>query len=42
MQRLSVADIESFVRVMPVRLTPADADAVAVYVHDQTRRAAHG
>jgi mono/diheme cytochrome c family protein len=30
---LSVADIESFIRVMPVRLTRADARAVAAYVH---------
>lgn len=42
MQKLSVADIESFVRVMPVRLTRADADAVAAYVHDQASRAGHG
>lgn len=33
MQALSVADIESFVRVMPVHLTPSDATAVAAYVH---------
>jgi hypothetical protein len=42
MQRLSVADIESFVRVMPVRLTRADAAAVAAYVHDQASRVGHG
>ena len=43
MQVLSVADIESFVRVMPGRrLTPADAAAVAAYVHDQATRFEHG
>jgi mono/diheme cytochrome c family protein len=30
---LSVADIVSFVRVMPVRLTPAEESEVAAYVH---------
>jgi mono/diheme cytochrome c family protein len=33
MAKLSVADIESFVRVMPVRLTPAEIAAVSAYVH---------
>ena len=42
MQVLSVADIESFVRVMPVHLTPNDADAVAAYVHEQTARVGRG
>ncbi|HKT45063.1 MAG TPA: hypothetical protein VJQ85_09690 [Gaiellaceae bacterium] len=42
MEVLSVADIESFVRVMPVHLTPEDADAVAAYVHEQTIRVGHG
>ena len=30
---LSARDIASFVHVMPVRLSPADVDAVAAYVH---------
>jgi mono/diheme cytochrome c family protein len=30
---LSVADIDSFVRVMPVHLSSAQVDAVAAYVH---------
>jgi mono/diheme cytochrome c family protein len=41
-EALTVADIESFVRVMPVRLTSADADAVAAYVHDQATHVGHG
>lgn len=32
MATLSVADIESFVRVMPVRITRAEVAAVAAYV----------
>jgi mono/diheme cytochrome c family protein len=37
---LSIGDIASFIRVMPVRLTTAQVDAVAVYVHaaEQARR----
>jgi mono/diheme cytochrome c family protein len=35
--RFSVADIESFVRIMPVTLSPADVHAVAVYVHARMR-----
>ncbi|HSC49838.1 MAG TPA: cytochrome c [Gaiellaceae bacterium] len=37
---LSVRDLASFARVMPVRppLTPAQADAVARYVHAVARR----
>jgi mono/diheme cytochrome c family protein len=31
--RLSALDVASFVRVMPVRLTPRQVDAVAAYVH---------
>ena len=31
--RLSTRDLLGFVRVMPVRLSSADADAVAAYVH---------
>jgi mono/diheme cytochrome c family protein len=30
--RLTTAELASFVRVMPVRLSPADVDAVAAYV----------
>ena len=30
---LSVPDLESFIRVMPVRLTPGEVGAVAAYVH---------
>jgi mono/diheme cytochrome c family protein len=37
--RLSVRDLESFVRVMPVRLTRADVAAVAAYVHAAEGRA---
>lgn len=41
MSKLSVADIESFVRVMPVRITRAEVAAVAAYVHSaQVRRGA--
>ena len=36
--RLSAADIASFVRVMPVHLTPADVQAVAAYVHAAAMR----
>lgn len=32
-EALSVADIESFVRVMPVHITPAEVAEVAAYVH---------
>src|SRR6266404_8290009 len=35
---LSVAEIVSFVRVMPVRLTPAEESEVAAYVHAAFRR----
>jgi mono/diheme cytochrome c family protein len=35
----SVADIESFVRIMPVKLTSAEVHAVAVYVHERQARA---
>jgi mono/diheme cytochrome c family protein len=35
--RFSVPDIESFVRIMPVHLSPADEHAVAVYVHARMR-----
>lgn len=31
--RLSAADVASFVRVMPVRLSPRQVAAVAAYVH---------
>ena len=41
MQVLSVADVESFVHVMPVRLTPANAAAVAAYVHYEETRLGH-
>jgi mono/diheme cytochrome c family protein len=37
---LSTADIESFVHVMPVHLTPAKAAAVAAYVHREQARLA--
>jgi mono/diheme cytochrome c family protein len=33
MARLSVGDVEGFVRVMPVRLAPPQVAAVAAYVH---------
>ncbi|MGH3010140.1 MAG: c-type cytochrome [Gaiellaceae bacterium] len=36
--KLSTSDIESFVRVMPVRLSPAAVDAVAAYVHAAATR----
>ncbi|MGH2972502.1 MAG: hypothetical protein ACRDLE_10345 [Gaiellaceae bacterium] len=39
---LSVADIESFVHVMPVHLTSANAAAVAAYVHLEAARVGHG
>ncbi|HEY2072445.1 MAG TPA: hypothetical protein VGG88_02595 [Gaiellaceae bacterium] len=42
MEVLSVADIESFVKVMPVHLTPANAAAVAAYVHFEATRLGHG
>jgi len=35
--KLSAADIASFVRVMPVHLSPAEVDAVAAYVHAAAR-----
>jgi len=35
--KLSVADIASFVRVMPVRLSSDQVDAVAAYVHAAAR-----
>jgi mono/diheme cytochrome c family protein len=35
---LSARDIESFVRVMPVHLSVAEADAVAAYVHTEATR----
>lgn len=38
---LSPRDIASFVRVMPVRLSPADVDAVAAYVHAAAAKAGH-
>lgn len=31
--RFTVPDIESFVRIMPVHVSPANVHAVAVYVH---------
>jgi mono/diheme cytochrome c family protein len=31
--RLTVGELRSFVRAMPVRLSPAAVDAVAAYVH---------
>jgi mono/diheme cytochrome c family protein len=37
--RLSVRDLESFVLVMPVRLTRTDVAAVAAYVHAAEGRA---
>jgi mono/diheme cytochrome c family protein len=40
--RLSVADVASFVRVMPVRLSPSQVEAVAAYVHAEARRSARG
>ncbi|MBV8479100.1 MAG: cytochrome c [Actinobacteria bacterium] len=36
--KLSAADIESFVRVMPVHLRPAQEAAVAAYVHEEALR----
>lgn len=36
--RLSPSEIASFVRVMPVRLSRAEVDAVAAYVHAAPRR----
>jgi mono/diheme cytochrome c family protein len=36
--RLSVDDIASFVRVMPVHLSTADVEAVAAYVHEAAKR----
>jgi mono/diheme cytochrome c family protein len=35
---LSAADIASFVRVMPVHLSPTEVDAVATYVHAAAMR----
>lgn len=36
--KLSAADIASFVRVMPVHLSPAQVHAVAAYVHTAALR----
>jgi hypothetical protein len=33
-----VSDIASFVRVMPVHLSPTEVDAVAAYVHAAAMR----
>lgn len=37
--KLDASDIASFVRVMPVRLSAADVDAVAAYVHATAAKA---
>jgi len=39
--RLSAADVASFVRVMPVHLSPADVTAVSDYVHAAATRSSH-
>jgi mono/diheme cytochrome c family protein len=38
---LTVADIASFVRVMPVHLSPADVEAVAAYVRAASAKTRH-
>ena len=35
--RFTVPDIESFVRIMPVHISPADVQAVAVYVRSKMK-----
>lgn len=42
MTTLSVADIESFVRVMPVHVTKAEVSDVAEYVHLEESRSRSG
>jgi mono/diheme cytochrome c family protein len=39
--KLGARDIASFVRVMPVHLSPADVEAVATYVHVVAARTGH-